>query len=88
MAFALTSVPKVLIKGIRSFAPDNDYIIEFYRPLTIIVGSNGAGKTVRGVVGVCFRGFALVGCSTSEAGVPPDMGPGGSGTGSLSIRTP
>ncbi|EFJ41705.1 hypothetical protein VOLCADRAFT_32846, partial [Volvox carteri f. nagariensis] len=33
------------IKGIRSFSPDNEYIIEFYKPLTIVVGSNGAGKT-------------------------------------------
>lgn len=39
---------QILIKGIRSFSPTNEYIIEFYKPLTIIVGSNGAGKTVRG----------------------------------------
>ncbi|KXZ56897.1 hypothetical protein GPECTOR_1g809 [Gonium pectorale] len=41
----MCTVEKILIKGIRSFSPDNDYIIEFYKPLTIIVGSNGAGKT-------------------------------------------
>lgn len=35
------------IKGIRSFAPDNADVIEFLKPLTIIVGHNGAGKTVR-----------------------------------------
>ena len=35
------------IKGIRSFAPDNTDVIEFFKPLTIIVGHNGAGKTVR-----------------------------------------
>jgi hypothetical protein len=37
----------MLIKGIRSFSPENLNVIEFYRPLTIIVGQNGAGKTVR-----------------------------------------
>jgi DNA repair protein RAD50 len=42
----MTSVDKLLIKGIRSFNPDNRNIIEFYKPLTIIVGQNGAGKTV------------------------------------------
>ena len=38
---------QLLIKGVRSFSPDNQNVIEFYRPLTLIVGSNGAGKTVR-----------------------------------------
>lgn len=37
----------MLVKGIRSFSPDNNNVIEFYKPLTLIVGSNGAGKTVR-----------------------------------------
>ena len=37
----------MLIKGIRSFSPDNLNVIEFYKPLTLIVGQNGAGKTVR-----------------------------------------
>jgi DNA repair protein RAD50 len=32
--------------GIRSFSPDNQNVIEFYKPLTLIVGHNGAGKTV------------------------------------------
>ena len=36
----------MLIKGIRSFSPDNQNVIEFYKPLTLIVGQNGAGKTV------------------------------------------
>jgi len=35
----------LLIRGIRSFSPFNDSVIEFYTPLTIIVGHNGAGKT-------------------------------------------
>ena len=34
------------ISGIRSFTPDHAGVIEFYTPLTIIVGQNGAGKTV------------------------------------------
>jgi DNA repair protein RAD50 len=33
--------------GIRSFGPDESVIIKFERPLTIIVGHNGSGKTVR-----------------------------------------
>ena len=37
---------QMLIKGIRSFSPDNTAVIEFYKPLTLIVGHNGAGKTV------------------------------------------
>ena len=37
----------MLIKGIRSFGPDNQNVVEFYKPLTLIVGHNGAGKTVR-----------------------------------------
>lgn len=42
-----TAPRQMLIKGIRSFSPDNQYVIEFYKPLTLIVGQNGAGKTVR-----------------------------------------
>ena len=37
---------QMLIKGIRSFSPDNTVVLEFYKPLTLIVGHNGAGKTV------------------------------------------
>ncbi|XP_044959012.1 DNA repair protein RAD50-like isoform X1 [Hordeum vulgare subsp. vulgare] len=36
----------MLIKGIRSFGPVSKNVITFFRPLTLIVGSNGAGKTV------------------------------------------
>ena len=43
----MATVEKLLIKGIRSFSPDNTNVIEFYHPLTLIVGHNGAGKTVR-----------------------------------------
>lgn len=45
-AEALVCSLQLLIKGIRSFAPDNSTVIQFERPLTLIVGHNGAGKTV------------------------------------------
>ncbi|KAK9867275.1 hypothetical protein WJX84_002153 [Apatococcus fuscideae] len=41
----MCTLDKMLIKGIRSFSPDNQNVIEFYKPLTLIVGQNGAGKT-------------------------------------------
>jgi DNA repair protein RAD50 len=43
----MTSVEKLLIQGVRSFSPQVPQTIEFYKPLTLIVGENGAGKTVR-----------------------------------------
>ena len=42
----MSTVDKMLIKGIRSFDPENKNVITFFKPLTLIVGSNGAGKTV------------------------------------------
>ncbi|KAL3678836.1 hypothetical protein R1sor_021792 [Riccia sorocarpa] len=41
----MSVVDKMLIKGIRSFSPENTHVITFFRPLTLIVGPNGAGKT-------------------------------------------
>ncbi|URE31784.1 Rad50 zinc hook motif [Musa troglodytarum] len=41
----MSTVDKMLIKGIRSFSPENKHVITFFRPLTLIVGPNGAGKT-------------------------------------------
>lgn len=41
----MSSIEKLSILGIRSFSPEEQSIIEFYTPLTIIVGHNGAGKT-------------------------------------------
>lgn len=38
-------ISKMQIRGIRSFSPDRDETIEFYAPLTMIVGANGCGKT-------------------------------------------
>ncbi|GIY40379.1 hypothetical protein CEXT_575181, partial [Caerostris extrusa] len=33
------------ITGIRSFDPDTRQVIGFFRPLTLILGPNGCGKT-------------------------------------------
>ncbi|KAJ7547995.1 hypothetical protein O6H91_08G112800 [Diphasiastrum complanatum] len=41
----MSTLDKMLIKGIRSFNPENTHVITFYKPLTLIVGPNGAGKT-------------------------------------------
>ncbi|KAL5992100.1 hypothetical protein ACLOJK_013014 [Asimina triloba] len=41
----MSTIDKMLIKGIRSFDPENKHVITFFRPLTLIVGPNGAGKT-------------------------------------------
>ncbi|KAJ1406602.1 Rad50/SbcC-type AAA domain [Sesbania bispinosa] len=41
----MSTVDKMLIKGIRSFDPENKNVITFFKPLTLIVGPNGAGKT-------------------------------------------
>lgn len=41
----MASIEKMSIRGIRSFSPDRDETIEFYSPLTMIVGANGCGKT-------------------------------------------
>mmetsp|Transcript_10117 Transcript_10117/g.29059 ORF Transcript_10117/g.29059 Transcript_10117/m.29059 type:complete len:1316 (-) Transcript_10117:363-4310(-) len=41
----MSVINKLLIKGIRSFSPDNDVALTFQQPLTVIVGQNGAGKT-------------------------------------------
>ena len=37
----MASISKMSIRGIRSFSPDRDETIEFYSPLTMIVGANG-----------------------------------------------
>lgn len=42
---SMSSIEKLSIRGIRSFSPHTQNVIEFYSPLTIIVGNNGAGKT-------------------------------------------
>lgn len=41
----MASLGKMSIRGIRAFSPDREETIEFYSPLTMIVGANGCGKT-------------------------------------------
>ncbi len=42
------ALQKLLLQGIRSFNPDQHEVIEFFHPMTVIVGPNGSGKTVSG----------------------------------------
>lgn len=37
---------KLAIRGIRSFDDKSMNVIQFYSPVTVIVGVNGTGKTV------------------------------------------
>jgi DNA repair protein RAD50 len=41
----MSYLEKLAITGIRSFSPETASTIEFYKPLTFIVGPNGCGKT-------------------------------------------
>ena len=41
----MTSLEKLSIQGIRAYSPLEVQTIEFYKPLTVIVGQNGSGKT-------------------------------------------
>ncbi|XP_076033751.1 DNA repair protein RAD50-like [Oratosquilla oratoria] len=41
----MSKILKMGISGIRSFGPDEQQKIEFYSPLTLILGQNGCGKT-------------------------------------------
>jgi len=43
----MSRLQKMSIRGIRSFSPYEEIKIEFLRPLTLIQGHNGCGKTVR-----------------------------------------
>lgn len=42
----MSKIEKLSIRGIRSFNPHEEVKIEFLRPLTLIQGHNGSGKTV------------------------------------------
>lgn len=44
--FIMSRIEKLAIRGIRSFDPQEEVKIEFFRPLTLIQGHNGSGKTV------------------------------------------
>ncbi|TBU00813.1 DNA repair protein Rad50, partial [Hamiltosporidium magnivora] len=41
----MSSIQKLMIRGIRSFHPNTANYIQFYSPLTLIAGPNGSGKT-------------------------------------------
>ena len=41
----MASIEALSIRGIRSFGPDEAQLIKFAKPLTVIVGENGCGKT-------------------------------------------
>ena len=41
----MTSIEKLSIRGIRSYSPNSAQGIQFDKPLTLIVGKNGCGKT-------------------------------------------
>ncbi|KAG8461760.1 hypothetical protein KFE25_001378 [Diacronema lutheri] len=41
----MTSIERLQIQGIRSYSPFEPQTVEFYKPLTVIVGQNGCGKT-------------------------------------------
>lgn len=41
----MTTLDKLVIQGIRSYDPAGSATIAFWRPLTLITGENGAGKT-------------------------------------------
>jgi len=40
----MTSLDWLSVSGIRSFDTGGEQIIKFFKPLTIILGANGAGK--------------------------------------------
>ena len=42
----MTTLKKLQIQGVRSYSDKAPQVIEFFQPLTIIVGANGSGKTV------------------------------------------
>ena len=41
----MSSIDRLAIRGIRGFSPFDEEKIDFFRPLTMILGHNGAGKT-------------------------------------------
>ena len=41
----MSSIEKLVIRGIRSYSGKGDEEITFAKPLTLIVGANGSGKT-------------------------------------------
>lgn len=60
----MAALEKLLIRGIRSFDDKQASVIEFYTPVTVIVGHNGSGKTVR-----VFHSYLLPLNSVTDDGV-------------------
>ena len=60
----MSSISHLQIRGIRSFGPDEPQTITFAKPLTVITGQNGCGKTT---IIECLK-FATTG------GLPPGGG--------------
>ena len=46
----MSKIDRMMIQGIRSFGPEKGETIVFTTPLTLIVGWNGSGKTVCGLL--------------------------------------
>ena len=65
----MSSIDKMLIMGIRSFSPQSQQggVIEFGKPLTVITGHNGAGKTVSFVIMLYNKLIKNVLCKTKIA---------------------
>ena len=42
----MASISKLGITGIRSYNPDEETVVQFHKPLTLILGRNGGGNTV------------------------------------------
>ena len=40
----MTTITKLQLQGVRSYSDSHPEYIEFFRPLTIILGRNGCGK--------------------------------------------
>ncbi len=45
IVIAMSCIDKMSIMGIRAFEPQTRETIQFFSPLTLIVGHNGSGKT-------------------------------------------
>lgn len=53
----MSSIERLAIRGIRSFSPFDEEKIDFFKPLTLILGQNGAGKTVRSFLKQIFLDY-------------------------------
>ena len=44
------ALEKLAIRGIRSFDDKRVEVVQFFTPVTVIVGQNGSGKTVSDII--------------------------------------